>query len=122
MWSVRSWRKRTRLPLQDGARVRQVFAARLDELRLLEQSLSEPVAQLAGRAAPSGHHNDVLALPKLTRQRDRQHLRFVIRQPCLVCGAHHRPGNEVDWWSRLGIEPLQATRTLSMVIHPSGVA
>jgi hypothetical protein len=24
----------------------------------------------------------------------------------------------VDWWSRLGIEPLQAARTLWLVTHP----
>ena len=36
----------------------------------------------------------VLALPEAKRLRDKQHLRFVAKQPCLVCGrepcdAHH---------------------------------
>jgi Putative HNHc nuclease len=131
--------------------------ARLDALRRPEQSSSEQVPQPAPQAERSSHGNDAVVLPKVTRQRDRQHLRFIIKQPCLVCGrqpcdphhlrfaqarglgqkvsdeftvplcrAHHRElhraGTEGEWWSRLGIEPLQAARTLWLATHPSSVA
>jgi len=156
-WSMRSWREANALASADGERVRQAFAARLDELRMPEQSSPEQLARPARQAEPSGHRNDAVVLPRLTRQRDRQHLRFVVKQPCLVCGrqpcdphhlrfaqprglgqkvsdeftvplcrAHHRElhraGTEVEWWSRLGIEPLQAARTLWLVTHPISVA
>jgi hypothetical protein len=94
-----------------------------------------------------------IAIPKTPRQRDREHLRFVTRQPCLVCGrqpcdprhlrfaqpkgltqkvsdeftvplcrAHHRElhrtGKEIDWWSRIGINPLNCARQLWLATHP----
>jgi hypothetical protein len=154
VWSMRSWRHANALASADGARVRQAFAARLDELCMPEQSSSEQAAPQARQSELSSKGNEALVLlPKVTRQRDRQHLRFIIKQPCLVCGrqpcdphhlrfaqarglgqkvsdeftvplcrAHHRElhraGTEVEWWSRLGIEPLQAARTLWLVTHP----
>jgi hypothetical protein len=46
--------------------------------------------------APSRRDNDVsyLAIGKIQRLRDKEHLRFVAQQPCLICGrapsdAHH---------------------------------
>ena len=30
----------------------------------------------------------------------------------------HRAGKELDWWSRIGIEPLQPARTLWCLTHP----
>jgi len=154
VWSMRSWPKVNVLASADGARIRQAFAARLDALRMPEQSSSEQVVRPAPQAELSSHGADATFLPKVTRQRDRQHLRFIIKQPCLVCGrqpcdphhlrfaqarglgqkvsdeftvplcrAHHRElhraATEVEWWSRLGIEPLQAARTLWLVTHPS---
>jgi hypothetical protein len=151
-WSMRSWRQANGLASADGTRVRQAFAARLDEPRRQKQSSSEQVPRSTPQAELSSHGNDATFLPKVTRQRDRQHLRFIIKQPCLVCGrqpcdphhlrfaqarglgqkvsdeftvplcrAHHRElhraGTEVEWWSRLGIEPLQTARTLWLVTH-----
>jgi hypothetical protein len=83
---MRSWRDPNVLASAVGVSVRQAFAAWLDALRRPEQSLSEQVAQPARQAELSSQGNDAVALPKMTRQRDRQHLRFIIKQPCLVCG------------------------------------
>ncbi len=60
-----------------------LVAALKDRLREINQAT--PVAPLNGRG---------LLIPKETRIRDRDHLAFVARQPCLVCGrrpvqAHH---------------------------------
>jgi hypothetical protein len=152
VWSMRSCRQANVLASADGARVREAFAARLDALRSPEQRPSEQ-ALPASQPEPSSQGNEALVLlPTVTRQRDRQHLRYIIKQPCLVCGrqpcdlhhlrfaqarglgqrvsdefvvplcrAHHRElhraGTEMEWWSRLGIEPLQAARTLWLLTH-----
>jgi hypothetical protein len=57
-----------------------------------DQNLSEgsrrPVSQDERQDEPlrADHGYAALALPKERRQRDHQHLRFVAKQPCLVCG------------------------------------
>jgi len=153
-WTLQTWAKVNTLALLDGERVRQAFARRLAELRGVEDPTSLPIE-------PQGDEvhqklpikKSVLSLPEPRRQRDRDHLRFVAKQPCLVCGrqpsdphhlrfaqgrglgqkvsdeftvplcrAHHRElhraGKEVEWWSRIGIEPLQPARTLWCLTHP----
>jgi hypothetical protein len=41
-----------------------------------------------------------------------------------LCRAHHRElhraGKEVEWWSRISVEPLQSARALWCISHPSG--
>jgi hypothetical protein len=88
VWFMRSWRDANALASADGVRVREAFAARLDELRRPEQSSSEQVAQPARQAELSSHGNDAVALPKMTRQRDRQHLRLSNSHAWCVAGGH----------------------------------
>ena len=101
----------------------------------------------------AGSTKAVLALSEPRRIRDREHVRSVMRQPCLVCGrtpsdAHHlrftqkralgrkvsdeftiplcrghhrelhRWGDEAAWWTKLGLDPLGAARTLWLKSHP----
>ena len=86
----------------------------------------------------------VLSLPAPRRIRDREHIRLVAKQPCLVCGrcpadAHHlrfvsdefavplcrghhreihRCGNEADWWKKVGVDPTVPARVLWLESHP----
>ena len=153
-WTLQTWAKVNTLALADGERVRQVFTRRLAELRGVEDPTSPPTKP----KGDEGHQQllidkGILALPEPRRLRDRDHLRFVAKQPCLVCGrqpsdphhlrfaqarglgqkvsdeftvplcrAHHRElhraGKEVEWWSRIGIEPLQPARILWCLSHP----
>jgi hypothetical protein len=51
-------------------------------------------AAFAARLSQLGDAEGVIAISKPVRERDRDHLRFVTSQPCLVCGrtpsdAHH---------------------------------
>ena len=43
-----------------------------------------------------------------------------------LCRAHHRElhrtGKEVDWWSRIGIDPLNCARQLWLATHPFAIA
>jgi hypothetical protein len=49
-------------------------------------SREQPQASRAGNDEPSGVDKSVLAVAAPRRYRNREHLRFVARQPCLVCG------------------------------------
>jgi len=158
-WALKAWTKANTLTPADAEQVRQTFAARLAHLRTEDQNLFEesqrPASQDQRQDEPlrSDDRNDALALPKERRQRDRRHLRFVAKHPCLVCGrqpcdphhlrfaqarglgqkvsdeftvplcrAHHRElhraGKELDWWIRIGVEPLSLGRQLWLRTHP----
>jgi ERF superfamily len=85
-WALHAWPKANTLTPEDGAEVRQAFQVRLacNQTSLDEDaaaSLEPDLAQSRSRIDKS-----VLALPETKRLRDRQHLRFVAKQPCLVCG------------------------------------
>ena len=102
--------------------------------------------------APSADGID-LTHPEPRRFRDKDHVKFVAKQPCLISGrrpadAHHlrfaqhpalgrkvsdeftvplcrgrhrevhRSGDEAVWWSKAGIDPLGAARTLWIETHP----
>jgi hypothetical protein len=154
-WTLRNWAKVNSLAAADGERLRQLFVSRLAELRETDHTAPAAEAESDGDAPNPRIDKSILALPGPRRLRDRVHLRFVAKQPCLICGrqpcdphhlrfaqarglgqkvsdeftvplcrAHHRQlhraGKEVDWWSRMGVEPLQSARSLWDASHPSG--
>jgi hypothetical protein len=102
---------------------------------------------------PNGIDKSALTLPEPRRIRDREHLKSVMHNGCLVCGrtpsdAHHlrftqkralgrkvsdeftvplcrghhrdlhRCGDEAAWWTKLGLDPTAAARTLWLESHP----
>jgi hypothetical protein len=154
-WALHAWPKANRLIPADGDEVRQAFQARLGQLQgLPDQGVSLAASDPPADAnAHSRIDKSVLTLPEAKRLKDKQHLRFVAKQPCLVCGrepsdphhlrfaqsrglglkvsdefavplcrAHHRElhraGKEVDWWTRIGIEPIDIARRLWIETHP----
>jgi hypothetical protein len=76
-WAFRSWPNVNTLRLEDAERLRDAFDARLSALRKATQTsdLNEP------SVSPT-----TLEIPKAPRQRNREHLRFVAKQACVVCG------------------------------------
>ncbi len=107
LWAHRCHAEKNRLTAADAERVEEAFRARMatltPDIADLPQSAGEP-------AGLSPHHPDgtkpknrarakvidksVLALPEPRRIRDRDHVKFVARHPCLICGrqpsdAHH---------------------------------
>ena len=62
------------------------ISAGKDALAPEVMSREEPQASRAGNDEPSGIDKSVLAVAAPQRYRNREHLRFVARQPCLVCG------------------------------------
>ncbi|MGY3408430.1 hypothetical protein ACVWZV_004543 [Bradyrhizobium sp. GM5.1] len=153
-WAFRAWTKVNTLRLEDAEWLRQAFDERLLTLRPQRPEPESAEAITATNGDPfAGAAATTLAIPKPLRQRDREHLRFVAQQPCLVCGrqpcdphhlkfaqahglarkvsdeftvplcrAHHRELHRADkereWWSRLGIEPLEPARRLWLTRHP----
>jgi hypothetical protein len=93
-WAQRALRVKNQLPMADAQAVEAAFETRLNQL-----------AEAAPVPAPENSHSlaveraelgprEVSVIGKSVRERDRDHLRFVASQPCLVCGrtpsdAHH---------------------------------
>ncbi|MHC4052537.1 DUF968 domain-containing protein [Bradyrhizobium sp. 25ACV] len=146
-WAQRVWRQANTLTVQGAQRLGEALEDRLTRLQASEQSTPTPDA--ADKDGAAGWAR----VGKLQRRRDREHLRFVAKQPCLACGRSpsdphhlrfaqprglglkvsdeftvplcrvhhrelHRASNEVEWWLRLGIEPLEVARRLWLTTHP----
>ena len=102
LWAKRSLPDKNKLVVADARRVEEAFQARLAGIApALEQT--EQASQLRTDnnrkilnkpQVPKTIDKSVLALPEPRRIRDRDHVRFVAKQPCLICGrvpsdAHH---------------------------------
>jgi hypothetical protein len=114
IWAHKGLAEKTRLVTADAQRIEDAFAARLAAFATDASELA-PTPQLAERSTkpqrlkPGSPDNPLrpfrkrrsqpidksaLAFPEPRRIRDRDHVRFVAKQPCLVCGrqpsdAHH---------------------------------
>jgi hypothetical protein len=96
-WTLRAWPKANTLTPADGDELRLAFQARLGRLQMIRDedlSSAEPDRPAAPQEIRSRIDKSVLAIPLTRRLRDKSHLRFVAKQPCLVCGrqpcdAHH---------------------------------
>ncbi len=101
----RNLRAKNDLTAADAQRVEEAFRARL---ATLPAGAGEPVQQTPTKEAPCGPYpgeadnrphskvidKSLLALPEPRRVRDRDHVKSVAKQPCLICGrqpadAHH---------------------------------
>jgi hypothetical protein len=103
-WAQRVLAAKDTLTTADAERIEQAFQARLASI-VSEASDGRPVAQEARSSALRAVRRkrrqqaavidkSALSLPASRRIRDRDHVRLVAKQPCLVCGrrpadAHH---------------------------------
>jgi hypothetical protein len=113
IWAHRHLPEKNKLIVEDAQRVEDAFAARLTAFaaeasgpappRLAEPAMNpqrlkpgavrSPVRPVRKRRSEN-IDKSVLAFPEPRRIRDRDHVRFVAKQPCLICGrqpsdAHH---------------------------------
>jgi hypothetical protein len=89
LWAHRKLPAKNRLSAADAQQVEEVFAAKLaviqaqnaksDDL-LSEQDLADPTS------TTTEINKSLLVFPEPRRVRDRDHIRHVTKQPCLVCG------------------------------------
>jgi hypothetical protein len=89
LWAHRKLRAKNQLSEADAQQVEEAFAAKLAvtwaESAKSDDVLSEP--SLAEQTSAATQINkSVLVFPEARRVRDRNHIRHVIKQPCLVCG------------------------------------
>jgi hypothetical protein len=116
LWAHRSLREKNRLTAADAQRVEEAFQAHIIKCGTNAQGGSEKSSPTAEPARPAALMSVVqkpasrkrvraqrvagaidksaLAFPEPRRVRDRDHVRYVAKQPCLVCGrqpsdAHH---------------------------------
>ena len=112
LWAHRCLPEKNRLTADDAQSVEQSFQAKLTSLAPDPAEIAEPLVkteQGPTRAEPQANmpkkqtrskpvetaiDKSTLALPEPRRIRDRDHVRYVATQPCLVCGrqpsdAHH---------------------------------
>jgi hypothetical protein len=96
-WAHRIMGSKNRLKPKDAEQVELGFQLRLSTLTT--ESPNAPECKLRtrrrrGRDRPMAINKTVLTLPAPRRVRDREHVKSVAKQPCLVCGrrpadAHH---------------------------------
>jgi hypothetical protein len=107
-WAHRSLPEKNKLTPADAQHVEEAFQAKIttfavppvdqpETTRELEQASTAPAScptRLPSRARERRIDKSRLRLPEPRRIRDRDHVRYVAQQPCLVCGrsptdAHH---------------------------------
>jgi hypothetical protein len=108
IWAHRSLVEKNKLMAADAQSVEESFQAKLasfatpgtgkdqgaGEVEQPSDPRSSPPAGAKNRARSKSIDKSVLALPEPRRVRDREHVRYVAKQPCLICGrqpcdAHH---------------------------------
>jgi hypothetical protein len=97
-WAHRALPLKNQLSTADAAALEAAFTARLSQLEALEPvAPNHEGANGCRDQSPQvglGEQTTVTVITKPVRERDREHLKFVTSQPCLVCGrtpsdAHH---------------------------------
>jgi hypothetical protein len=108
IWAHRSLAEKSKLTAADAQCVEEAFQARLATFAARAADEPQTPGEVARSSTAQGPHpkrlksrsrsnvidKSVLALPEPRRVRDRDHVRDVAKQPCLVCGrqlsdAHH---------------------------------
>ena len=106
LWAHRSLGDKNQLTVLDARRVEETFQARLEALtrnapgkaKGADQQLTSgnhhAKKSKKGRRSKGTIDKSALALPEPRRVRDREHVKFVAQQACIVCGrrpsdAHH---------------------------------
>ena len=91
-WGLQALAAKNTLLPADAERVESAFQVQLS--KLASETAAGPSAKRAKRRSRSVVDKTVLSLPTPRRMRDREHVKSVAKQPCLVCGrrpadAHH---------------------------------
>jgi hypothetical protein len=94
-WAHRVLPLKNQLSAADAEVVERLFSTKLSVFETADVSKPHGNANDTDQAAPDGSvEQQVIVISKPVRERDRDHLKFVASQPCLLCGrtpsdAHH---------------------------------
>jgi hypothetical protein len=89
LWAQRRLPAKNQLSATDAQQVEQAFAAKLAGMQAQSAKSDDELAELSfaeQTSAATQTNKIVLVFPEPRRVRDRDHIRHVIKQPCLVCG------------------------------------
>jgi len=89
LWARRRLPARNQLSATDAQQAEEAFAAKLAVIQVQSAKSDDVLFEqsLAGQTSAATQTNkSVLVFPEPRRVRDRDHIRHVIKQPCLVCG------------------------------------
>jgi hypothetical protein len=108
IWAHKCLREKNRLSAADAQRIEEGFQERLAKFATRATGECQTSKDAEQPSIPNSSHpkeskkksrptvinKSVLALPEPRRVRDRDHVRYVAKQPCLICGrrpsdAHH---------------------------------
>jgi ERF superfamily len=85
LWAQRRLKAKNQLPTAEAVAVEQAFAAKLAEMPT-QNAQTAGDQNLATKSGAPQIDKSVLVFPEPRRIRDRDHIRQVMRQPCLICG------------------------------------
>jgi hypothetical protein len=89
LWAHRKLPAKNQLSATDAQQVEEAFAAKLAVIQA-QSAKSDDVLSYQSLAEQTGAatqiNKSVLVFPEPRRIRDRDHIRHVIKQPCLLCG------------------------------------
>jgi hypothetical protein len=93
-WAQRVLPLKNWLSAADAQNVEAAFEAKLSQFENTAPDRSSDAQQANDQCSQPSIAKEVVAINKPVRERDREHLRFLASQPCLVCGrapsdAHH---------------------------------
>ena len=103
-WARGGIKEKNSLGATDAKLIEEAFATRLSQLQAAAagvvpraaEVISTPAASVPGPDVPVGPEHaptfidtKILGVAKPSRHRNKEHLRFVAKQPCLVCGRKH---------------------------------
>jgi hypothetical protein len=106
-WAHRALPLRNQLSTADAQAVEAAFAERLTQVGDLAPA-SGPESQKANgygeaRQSKAGTKEEVTVIRKPVRERDREHLKFVAAQPCLVCGRSPSDPHHIKFAEQRGM-------------------
>jgi hypothetical protein len=84
LWAQRRLVAKNQLSAADAQLVEEAFAAKLESIHPQNASVGDH--GITEKTGISEVDKSILAFPEPRRIRDRDHVRHVIKQPCLVCG------------------------------------
>ena len=90
-WAHRALPLKNQLAIADAQAVEEAFTSKLSQLGELEEAAPQNPQTNGHADEPSQSdpgQQTVAVVQKPVRERDREHLRFVASQPCLVCGRN----------------------------------
>jgi hypothetical protein len=88
-WAQRCLPAKSELSTTDARQVEQAFAAKISVIQVQNPKSDDVLSELNSAEQTSVAaqiKKSVLGVPEPRRVRDRDHIRHVIKQPCLLCG------------------------------------